>query len=212
MVLRFIVWLVEKAFFRTVSLVYLVVGHTKNPCDRLFNLLKAGYRNRNIYNVPDLMKVLDEHELCSAIEAPKFWAWDDYLDGIYRRPEAIKSNHCFHVSSDMPVPLPTTTLVMKRSKAVEGPVKCLPMVNKKIQTEERDFLLSQMPKEIKAPGIKLIKRVEHYKKYRNLVPVEYRDDDLYKPVDDKEMEEHKQAQKTKRNSKRKRNNNDGHAK
>jgi hypothetical protein len=33
-------WLIEKGFFSKVSVVFLVKGHTKHPCDRLFNALK----------------------------------------------------------------------------------------------------------------------------------------------------------------------------
>ena len=208
MVIRFIVWLVEKGYFQTVSLLFLVVGHTKNPCDRLFNLLKAGYRNRNIYNVPDLIKILDENPLCSAVKAPKFLAWDQYFETIYRRPEGIKANHCFHVSKDMPIPLASTTLVMRRSKADEGASKCVPLLNKNISLEERELRLTKMPEEIKAPGIKLFKRVELFKKYRTFVPHEYRDDELYQPVKEEDMVAHKESQKQKRVAKRKRNSDD----
>ena len=34
-------WLVERGYFEMVNFIFLVVGHTKNPCDRLFNLAKC---------------------------------------------------------------------------------------------------------------------------------------------------------------------------
>ena len=176
MVMRFVVWLVEKKFFAKVSLIFLVAGHTKNPCDRLFNLLKGEYRRRNIYNVDDLLKILDSHTMCSAERAPKFFGWDKYLDELYQVPQGILKHHCFAVFEQRP-----TTIVMKRSDVCEYHVEVdVKLSANKVNDEQREQVLSEMPNKTKAPGIRLIKRVGRYKNYRQFVPDNYKDDELYK--------------------------------
>jgi hypothetical protein len=43
MVLKLVVYLVEMGYFEEVEFLFLIIGHTKNPADRLFNLLKIDY-------------------------------------------------------------------------------------------------------------------------------------------------------------------------
>ncbi len=43
-VLKLAIWLKEMRYFKRISFVFLIVGHTKNACDRLFNSLKHEYR------------------------------------------------------------------------------------------------------------------------------------------------------------------------
>ena len=43
-VLKLLVWLAEMGYFQKVNFVFLIVGHTKNSADRLFNALKIDYR------------------------------------------------------------------------------------------------------------------------------------------------------------------------
>ena len=49
MVVRFLMMLTEIGFFKTCRMVFLVRGHTKNPCDRTFALLKKNFHYKNIY-------------------------------------------------------------------------------------------------------------------------------------------------------------------
>jgi hypothetical protein len=42
-VLKLLLWLVEMQYFCRVNFVFLIVGHTKNAADRLFNALKLDY-------------------------------------------------------------------------------------------------------------------------------------------------------------------------
>jgi hypothetical protein len=39
-VLKFVMWLKEMRYFKRVSLVFFIVGHTKNACNHLLNSLK----------------------------------------------------------------------------------------------------------------------------------------------------------------------------
>ena len=45
-VLRLIPYLVEMGYFKTVRFVFVVVGHTNNSADMLFNVLKTIYRKK----------------------------------------------------------------------------------------------------------------------------------------------------------------------
>ena len=47
-ILKLILYLTECAYFKQVNFVFLIVGHTKNAADRLFNALKMKYREHNI--------------------------------------------------------------------------------------------------------------------------------------------------------------------
>ena len=95
-------FLVERKFFRKVNLIFLIKGHTKNMCDRMFNQMKKNYRNRNVYTLEDTYKILDLQD--NVIVAPVkgeelFRDWDEVFDEIYKRPKAgtIKKNHIFSI-------------------------------------------------------------------------------------------------------------------
>ena len=48
-VVWFLMWLVEAGHFPKATLLFLVKGHTKNVCDRLFNLVKLNYSKKDIF-------------------------------------------------------------------------------------------------------------------------------------------------------------------
>ena len=50
-VLKLVMWLKEMRYFKRVSFVFLIVGHTKNACDCLFKSLKHEYRKKNIFTM-----------------------------------------------------------------------------------------------------------------------------------------------------------------
>ena len=45
-VLKLAMWLKEMGYFMQVNFVFLIVGHTKNACDCLFNSLKHQYHQK----------------------------------------------------------------------------------------------------------------------------------------------------------------------
>ena len=69
MVLRLANYLVEAEYFEKVSFVFLIVGHTKNACDRWFNQLKRNYRRRNIYSFDQLIDSLKTHTNINVTQA-----------------------------------------------------------------------------------------------------------------------------------------------
>ena len=67
-VLKLLVYLIEMKFFKKVNFVFLIVGHTKNVADHLFNALKNVYRKENIYTFPQLLIVLNTSDKVTVIE------------------------------------------------------------------------------------------------------------------------------------------------
>ena len=57
-VLRLAAWLTQMGYFKKVKFVFLIVGHTKNAADRLFNSLKHEYRKENIFTMQALFDCL----------------------------------------------------------------------------------------------------------------------------------------------------------
>jgi hypothetical protein len=67
MVLRFANLLVETGIFKRVNFLFLVRGHKKNPCDRIFNILKLRFRKQNVCTMEQLLQVLNEPDQVNAI-------------------------------------------------------------------------------------------------------------------------------------------------
>ena len=98
-------FLVEQKFFRKVNMIFLIKGHTKNMCDRMFNQMKRNYRKRNVYTLEDTYKILDlqDNVIVVPVKGEElFRDWDEIFDEIYKRPKAgtIKKNHIFSYSDD----------------------------------------------------------------------------------------------------------------
>ena len=62
-VLRMAAYLVECGYFKEVEVVFLIVGHTKNACDWLFNTMKVFYRNQNVMSFSQLTPILNKSRL-----------------------------------------------------------------------------------------------------------------------------------------------------
>jgi hypothetical protein len=69
MVLKLVVYLVEMAYFQEVEFMFLIVGHTNNDADRLFNLLKILYRSLNIFTMQQLIATVNTNEFVTAVKA-----------------------------------------------------------------------------------------------------------------------------------------------
>eukprot|EP00977_Amphora_coffeiformis_P026919 scaffold31684_cov139-Amphora_coffeaeformis.AAC.1 len=67
MVLRMLALVTELGIYKRVNVAFLVAGHTKNICDRLFNLLKLVYRKSNLFGMHQLLGVLNMAEDVTAI-------------------------------------------------------------------------------------------------------------------------------------------------
>ena len=68
-ILKLMVFLVECGYFKDVWFVFLIVGHTKNAADRLFNLLKQMYRKKTSTPCPSSCLNWDTPNLSPLIQA-----------------------------------------------------------------------------------------------------------------------------------------------
>ncbi len=80
-VLRLAPYLVEMGYFEEVNFIFLVVGHTKNVADTLFNILKKCYRPQNIFSMGMMTEAM-KHELTIPYEVDwrVFKNWDKYMN------------------------------------------------------------------------------------------------------------------------------------
>ena len=58
MVLRFGQYLIDLKVFQRVEIIFLIMGHTKNICDRRFKDLKNKFHHCNVYTMDQLLKTL----------------------------------------------------------------------------------------------------------------------------------------------------------
>jgi hypothetical protein len=63
-------------YFKAVNFIFLVVGHTKNAADHLFNCLKLEYRKQNHFTFQDMVEALNRLEMVTVHPASP----EDFLD------------------------------------------------------------------------------------------------------------------------------------
>jgi hypothetical protein len=99
MVTRFLFFLVKLKVRRTARAIFLVKGHTKNDCDRMFNLMKYDYRKTNCFTPPKLIELVNQHPQVTAIpmEMGDFLDWDTLENKLVSKAEGILKNHIFTV-------------------------------------------------------------------------------------------------------------------
>jgi hypothetical protein len=106
MVLRLALYLVEHKYFSTVEFIFYIRGHTKNVCDRLFNLLKIWYHKSDVYTMDMLLDVLNLQDDVTFhnTSSTTFKNYDKMLDTFYKnfKPGTIQKNHCFSVTCHSP--------------------------------------------------------------------------------------------------------------
>jgi hypothetical protein len=102
-VLKLPAWLMAMEYFKEVHFVFLMVGHTKNAADRLFNLLKQEYQKQNLFMFDELVQTLDKLLLLTIhpTVAEDFLNYSKLLDSLYRLLTGnIKTNHIFSCTDD----------------------------------------------------------------------------------------------------------------
>jgi hypothetical protein len=189
MVLRLANYLVEKGYFEEVEILFYVRGHTKNACDRMFNIMKLNFHKKNIFtfcyeNEPDnLLGVLGRSDSVTVIKvtADMFKDWDKHLNRLYKRLKdgTILINHVFHVRKDQGA----TSILTGEDTVAPG---LLQDIRKgRLSAAERTRILQDdTPDTIEAPGLPWIKQVDLFKKWRNFVLEIYRDFICPRPPDD----------------------------
>jgi hypothetical protein len=91
-VLWLVPYLVEARWFKHVNFIFLVVGHTKNACDRRFNNVKQVYNKSNIYSFDMCTEVCNQsdHVTILPVEDGDIRDWQSWFVCYYKRLNEIK--------------------------------------------------------------------------------------------------------------------------
>jgi len=182
-VLKLAAWLKAMNYFKSVNFIFLIVGHTKNAADRLFNSLKDEYRKENIFTKEVLAEKLNKSDCVSVIPtAPEdFFNYDDLFKDLYRNlARQVKQNHIFSCIDD-------DRFELRESNLDEHTV-CFHKASKKGRLMNAADLKAYSTTElqnIKCVGINPYKQVELWSKYRHHVPKAYKRNILYSKPDAK---------------------------
>jgi hypothetical protein len=177
--LKLAVWLMAMGYFKSVQFIFLVVGHTKNAADRLFNSLKLEYRKENLFTFHELARMLDQSASVTVHRtvANDFFDYDKLLDGMYQKlAENIKQNHIFSCDDD------GLEMMIRKSNLVERQEYILRIWKKnwaKVGRTELIEYAEEVLKPITCVGLNPYKMVEMFKNYRPVSPVEFHSDELY---------------------------------
>ena len=121
MVLRLAAYLVEANYFQKVNFIFYVVGHTKNPADRLFNLAKSNIRQQNVYTMTQFLKYMNGPYV-TAIEVfeKDFKDYNVFLEALYKdlTKPGVKKWQIFSVEKEVEGQL--LTMTFKTSNRMEA--------------------------------------------------------------------------------------------
>jgi hypothetical protein len=185
-VLRLAVLFVELRYYRRVNIIFLVAGHTKNAADRLFNLLKNVYRKSQVYTMDQLEDLLNQNQYveCTKVGQNDFLNFGKLEDSIYKQSPLTGNTKKYQLfyshDEDM------GTLYGMESNSATTSFK---MDLKKGREQERQNTLSEFDVALMEPlndveGIRQIKQVELYTKWRKHVPDEHKSPLYDHPGDD----------------------------
>jgi hypothetical protein len=204
-VLRLAAYLQEKEFFVEVNFIFLVVGHTKNVADRLFNTLKRLYRKQNVFTMRMLLEAMTHEQVIAYdVDWQDFKGWDKFLNRIYKKMSTVLKWQMFQSSSELGV----ASIFFKSSNVVGAQTLTENLLKPGVVGDERKAILLEQPAPLYPTrlGLREIKQVELWKKYRPLVPEEYRDELCPRPsqeILDGEKKRKNAKSKCKRDAKKK---------
>ena len=183
-VLRLALLLVELQHFKEVEFIFYVRGHTKNVCDRMFNLLKKRYHHSQIFSITKLTELLNEIDNVNYIHVPStvFFNYQLLLSLFYKifPTGEVKKNHYFWVSDANPTTMGRLTHHNDPYAEPQHFDHSIRMANR--ITEIKLAMNNKFP--LPAPGLKPIKQVELWKKWGQYIPEDERDELCPKPTDD----------------------------
>jgi hypothetical protein len=172
MVLRLALYLVERKYFSTVEFIFYIRGHTKNVCDRLFNLLKIWYHKSDVYTMDMLVDVLNLQDdvTFQKTSSTTFKNYDKMLDTFYKnfKPGTIQKNHCFSVTCHSPTKMTYKSFINDNTEESFD-------FSKGEKEGRGAAMATYMLEPLDTPGIREIKQVELWKNWRQFVPHPHKD-------------------------------------
>ena len=175
-------WLRAMGYFKTVNFVFLVVGHTKNAADRLFNSLKKEYRKKNMFTMKVLCEALNASNYVTIIPTvvEDFLDYDALFKQLYRDLSSqVKQNHIFTCVQDNELILRESNLE-KHEQVIHNLSKRGKVIS---NAKDLEVYSSPLLTVLECSGINPYKRVELWKNYGPHVDPEYQDDALYAELD-----------------------------
>jgi hypothetical protein len=181
-VLRLVPFLVEMDYFQRVNFIFLVVGHAKNVCDHLFNILKLNLRKKDVVTFDDFLKNMNLHESCTAIpaESGDFRDINGFFNAYYHRYNAVLKHHIFTCEKDSEGRVRVRESNLEGSKTFTQDLRKNGAVPASVSRKEAMFTAA-MPV-IEDPGIPSIKQCEMFNKWRPLIPATFQDVLCSKPL------------------------------
>jgi hypothetical protein len=177
-VLRLVAWLAQMGHFNEINFIFLIVGHTKNAADRLFNSLKTLYRKKNLYTFDQLVEALGTSRTITIHPAMSedFLDYGKLFDFIYKKLQGqVKQNHIFTCYWGNP-----DEICVKES--VLDDYSILRILQRQFfdltYPQALEIAADQL-KTLEFEGINPYKVYELFKHYRPYVPVEFHSDDMY---------------------------------
>ena len=172
-------WLVEKEYFLKVTVVFLVKGHTKNPVDHLFNSLKREYRKQNIQTMGALLPILNKSDdvLAIAVVPGDFHDWNGMHKKLYSDFPAVLKYHLFE-SDDI------EEISLQVGPDYPAEIANLRFPKGESDEDRADRLENLFPTPLNPPGLKEIKQVELWTKFRRFLEPDNRNLTCPYPGDD----------------------------
>jgi hypothetical protein len=172
MVLRMLVLLVKLGIVKTARAIFLVRGHTKNDCDRLFNCMKKIYRKSDCFSEDELMAAIGTHEDVTPVGVldGDFYDFNKVEDKYMKKlVSEVNQNHIFEVIKE-------DLDSMNVYKCDGANPKTLLLVKPKYRAKA--WIEDAMKELFGAPkprvGLQEIKWLELHDKWRPLIPEERR--------------------------------------
>jgi hypothetical protein len=180
-VLSLAAWLMALGYFKRVNFIFLVVGHTKNAADRLFNCLKLEYRKQNLFTFQDMLEALNRSELVTVHPASPldFLDYDKLMNKFYGRRLLgnIKKNYIFTCDNDR------AQMIIQQSNLDEQGEYVIYLRKKGMWDILRQDIIQISDEVLAVPlphsGLNPYNMVEMLSKYRPVVPAEFQSDELY---------------------------------
>jgi hypothetical protein len=173
-VLRLLFFMVKRKITKVAKAIFLVRGHTKNDCDRLFNTMKKDYRKTNSFTPEDVLNsiVAAGNNKVKPVMVPDdgFKDWNALQDVAIKPPlNQTKANHIFYVDAEKDN---GNTMWVSRSDGRD--VIAMPLVKVGYREEDCTFWTEQEPATIDSVGLQDIKWRELHDKWGTYVPEEKR--------------------------------------
>jgi hypothetical protein len=165
MVYRMLFFMVKLKVCRIAREIFLIKGHTKNDCDRMFNLMKFDYRKVNCFTPQELISIVNKHPQVNAVpmNPAEFKDWDELENKMIDKMDGVKKNHIFTVHTN-------DSNTMAIQEYAGSPISRQTLVHQAFRDVDWRPLFEL--KTVSPPGLPDIKWNELYSKWGQFVPEE----------------------------------------